>query len=108
MRQTIKTKCEYFFWGIAVRQFCVFACYSGSQNIYQSFDGTTIHSQFPSDKLPGNCSVIVVDLKPRPVSKGTGCVDVPGVSVFYGVQSLKELLGVQEIDALMTLTLGSP
>ena len=28
------------------------------------------------------------------VSKSKGCVDVPGVSVFYGVQSLKELLGV--------------
>ena len=28
------------------------------------------------------------------VSKGTGCVDVPVVSVFYGVQPWKELLGV--------------
>ena len=49
----------------------------------------TIHSLWPSEKLHGNCSVIVVDLEPRQVSKSTGCVDVPGVSVFYGVQSLK-------------------
>ena len=35
------------------------------------------------------------------VPKSTGCVDVPGVSVFYGVQSLKELLGVLEIDSLI-------
>ena len=44
-------------------------------------------------KLHGNCSVIVV------LPQSTGRVDVPGVSVFYGAQPLKELLGVLEIDA---------
>ena len=43
----------------------------------------------------GNCSVIVV------LPQSTGRVDVPGVSVFYGVQPLKELLDVLEIDALI-------
>ena len=83
------------------RNFVFFACFGRSQNIQQNIEGTKIHSQLLSEKLPGNCLVIVVDLEPSPVwswpkfPKSTGCVDdVPGVSVFYGVQSLKELLGV--------------
>ena len=65
------------------------------RNIQQNIEGTTIHSQMPTKKLHGNCSVIVV------LPQSTGRVDVPGVSVFYCVQPLKELLGVLEIDALI-------
>ena len=54
-------------WDNAVTQFCAFACYSRPQNIELNIESTTIHSQLPSEKLPGNCLVIVVDLEPRPV-----------------------------------------
>ena len=84
-----------FHWRIIVTQFCVFACYSRLQNIQQNIEGTTIHSQLPTKKLHGNCSVIVV------LPQSTGGVDVPSVSVFYGVQLSKELLDVLEIDALI-------
>ena len=65
------------------------------RNIQQNIEGTTIHSQMPTKKLHGNCSVIVV------LPQSTGRVDVPGVSIFYGVQPLNELLDVLEIDALI-------
>ena len=84
-----------FHWRIIVTQFYVFACYSRLQKIQQNIEGTTIYSQLPTKKIHGNFSVIAV------LPQSTGRVDVPSVSVFYGVQPLKELLGVLEIDALI-------
>lgn len=46
-------------------QFCIFACYSRSQDIQQHIDGTTIHLQLFSEILFWNFLVIVVDLEPR-------------------------------------------
>ena len=58
-------------WGNAVTQFCVLACYRRLPNVQLNIEGTTIHSQLPSEKLPGNCSVIVADLEPRPFGLGS-------------------------------------
>ena len=50
--------------------------------------------------------VIVVSLKPRllEVSKSMGCVNVPSISVFDSIQSLRGPLDFEDIDASTTGT----
>ena len=63
--QTVQTKRENFFWSNAVTQSCIFTSYGRPQDVQQNIKGASVHSQLLSEIIPGNPSVIVMNLKPR-------------------------------------------
>ena len=60
-----KPSMRTFFWSNAAMQSCIFMSYNQQQNIQQNIKGTLVHSWLLSEIIPGNLSVIVVNLKPR-------------------------------------------